>query len=66
MRTVKPRQPQTLAKRLGLLQEALNASLGWIADHRDAVGSAAGFELNGGADLVIRGIDDGDRAGRGI
>ena len=36
MRTVKPRQPQTLAKRLGLLQEALNASLGWVADHRDA------------------------------
>ncbi|MGP4129820.1 putative virulence factor [Pantoea tagorei] len=36
MRTVKPRQPQTLAKRLGLLQEALNASLGWIAEHRDA------------------------------
>ncbi len=36
MRTVKPRQPQTLAKRLGLLQEALNASLGWIADHREA------------------------------
>lgn len=36
MRTVKPRQPQTLAKRLGLLQEALNASLSWIEDHRAA------------------------------
>lgn len=36
MRTVKPRQPQTLAKRLGLLQEALNASLSWIEQQRDA------------------------------
>ena len=36
MSIVKPRQPQTLAKRLGLLQEALNASLRWVDEHRAA------------------------------
>lgn len=34
MKSVKPRQPQTLAKRLSLLQDALNASLDWIDNSR--------------------------------
>ncbi|MDI3416870.1 virulence factor SrfC family protein [Pantoea sp. V106_11] len=35
MRSVKPRQPQTLAKRLSLLQDALNGSLAWIENTRE-------------------------------
>lgn len=35
MKALKPRQPQTLAKRLGLLQDALNNSLEWIENSRE-------------------------------
>ncbi len=35
MKALKTRQPQTLAKRLGLLQDALNNSLEWIENSRE-------------------------------
>lgn len=35
MKALKPRQPQTLAKRLNLLQDALNQSLTWIEESRE-------------------------------
>lgn len=35
MKALKPRQPQTLAKRLGLLQDALNNSLARIESSRE-------------------------------
>ncbi len=35
MKALKPRQPQTLAKRLSLLQDALNNSLTWIETTRE-------------------------------
>ncbi|WP_336749172.1 virulence factor SrfC family protein [Pantoea vagans] len=35
MKALKPRQPQTLAKRLSLLQDALNNSLNWIETTRE-------------------------------
>lgn len=35
MKALKPRQPQTLAKRLSLLQDALNSSLNWIETTRE-------------------------------